>query len=103
MAGESQRPEDSAWQINSLTASLFYHLHCGKPLRFAFPQFFINHFFNIGKPFIDMLNISPTPEHEKIGFHVFPNNHAKKDGHTQNDYYFHYFLLECCSVSACTV
>jgi len=27
------------------------------PLRFAFPQFFINHFFNIGKPFSDMLNI----------------------------------------------
>jgi hypothetical protein len=32
------------------------------------------HFFNIGKAFIDMLNISPTPEHEKIGFHVFQNN-----------------------------
>jgi hypothetical protein len=90
-------------KLITLTASLLYHLHCGKPLRLAFPQFFINHFFNIGKPFIDILNISPTPEHEKIGFHVFPNNHAKKDGHTQNDYDFHYYLLACCSVSACTV
>jgi hypothetical protein len=47
MARESQRrQDDSAWKIKNLTASLFYHLHCGTPLRFAFPEFFINLFFN---------------------------------------------------------
>lgn len=70
---------------------------------FAFPQFFINLFFEICEHFINMLHISPTLEHEKIGFHVFPNNHAKKDGAAQNDDCFHCFLLGPCSISPCTV
>ena len=52
---------------------------------FAFPQFFINLFFEIYKHFIDMLNISPALAHEQIGFHLFPNNHMKKDDTAQND------------------
>jgi hypothetical protein len=60
-------------------------------LLFSFPQFFINFFFNICKHLVDVLYIPHTLEHEKIGFHVFPNNHAKKDGTTQKNYCFHYF------------
>jgi len=60
-------------------------------------------FFNICKHLVDMLYISHTLAHEKIGFHVFPNNHAKKDGTTQNNYCFHYFLLEFCFISPGTV
>jgi hypothetical protein len=60
---------------------------------FLFPQFFINPFFKIGKHFIDMLYISLALEHEEKGFHLFPNNHAKKESTAQDDYRFHYSTL----------